>query len=370
MKKIFLYNMLLLLVFILSCASTSEADTQYSRILKNKKPELYNKIIEKPIFVLTPKEIKNRNYGDINFIIIFKDNSTVEFYSSEGEKFDTLNFTHIEQYPDFFNTKNLKWSHSIKHDAVINDNNQMVFYLNNDKYSETMTFNFNTQTGDSLYFMSENIHMINIGRNYWNFVLDKEIDLRQKVPKAVSEDDFGIIQTNTGKIKITYYDGEERNLIIPSRIKGITVVSIGRYAFSHKGLTSIIIPASITEIEDFAFFDNRLTNIIIPLSVTKIGEQAFSDNSLINIDIPKNATQIGKHAFSGNKLTSIKLSNFMTKIDGYIFSANYKFTTSITIGPNVTVDSSGLDESFINYYKSKNKRAGTYIKEGSIWKLQ
>jgi len=78
---------------------------------------------------------------------------------------------------------------------------------------------------------------------------------------------------NGGKVTITGYTGNEKNLTIPGTANGMPIVAIGKEAFRGKGLISITIPASVTAIEAFAFADNnQLTNITIGANVTLVAE--------------------------------------------------------------------------------------------------
>ena len=91
-------------------------------------------------------------------------------------------------------------------------------------------------------------------------------------------------------------------------------------AFSGcSGLTSIVIPDSVTSIGSSAFSGcSGLKSITIPDSVTSIGKYAFSRCSgLTSVTIPDSVTSIGWGAFSGcSGLTSITIPFVGEKMDG------------------------------------------------------
>ena len=107
-------------------------------------------------------------------------------------------------------------------------------------------------------------------------------------------------------------------LSIPSTLKGKMVNGIKDKAFEYcHGLTSIVIPDSVTKIGCFAFFGcSGLTSIVIGNSVTKIGHDAFGYcHGLTSVIIPDSVTEIGDDAFEGcNGLTSIVIPNSVTKV--------------------------------------------------------
>jgi len=99
-----------------------------------------------------------------------------------------------------------------------------------------------------------------------------------------------------------------KDVIIPRQIDGVDVVNIGKASsvsralivmgpFTNKGLTSVVIPDSVTTIGDSAFRSNQLTSVTIPDSVTTIGDYAFSNNQLTSVTIGSNVTTIGDAAF-------------------------------------------------------------------------
>ena len=104
------------------------------------------------------------------------------------------------------------------------------------------------------------------------------------------------------------------------------VNSIGDYAFYNCiGLTSVVIPESITNIANNAFYGCSNLNFVILESNSIVSKSYSSNNSLKNIFgvqvqqyiIGENVTSIGDYAFYGsNQLASIELPDNITQI-GY-----------------------------------------------------
>ena len=137
------------------------------------------------------------------------------------------------------------------------------------------------------------------------------------------------------------------DVVISSTIGGVAVEHIGRDAFYGNGLTSVIIPDSVTSIGDCAFRFNLLTSVTIGNSVTSIGELAFADNLLTSVTLPDSVTSIGAYAFADNLLTSV------------------------TIRADVNIDSAsstmGTNTGFKTVYDGGGKLAGTYNYTGGMW---
>ena len=193
--------------------------------------------------------------------------------------------------------------------------------------------------------------------------------------------EYGVL--DDGTVEITDYNGSAEKVDIPAKIDGMSVTSIGDWAFSScASLTSITIPNSVTSIGASAFYYCKsLTSITIPNSVTSIDVNAFGDTALLenqataekyvgkwvvecdndvssvtikngtegiadsafedctsltSITIPNSVTSIGISAFRGcTSLTSITIPNSVTSIDEYAFSVCTSLI-SITIPDSVT----------------------------------
>ena len=154
-------------------------------------------------------------------------------------------------------------------------------------------------------------------------------------------------------ISITGYNIEGgTDVVIPSQIDDKTVVAIGDYAFTTRGviptltaynndykvsslsynriekyeiiqlkaslkglgITSIVIPNTITTIDVGAFIYNELKNVIIPSSVTSIGYGAFADNQITSIAFPDTPITLGCYVFDGNPIMEDNSYSFPSNV--------------------------------------------------------
>ena len=121
-------------------------------------------------------------------------------------------------------------------------------------------------------------------------------------------------------IKITGYNiAGGTDVVIPSQIDGKTVVAIGDYAFTESG----VIPTLTAYNNDYkvsllSYNSNNnyvvkplsepgviglgITSVIIPNTVTSIGESAFRNNQIISITFPDTPITLGCNAFKRNPI--------------------------------------------------------------------
>lgn len=140
---------------------------------------------------------------------------------------------------------------------------------------------------------------------------------------------------------ITKYVESDTVVVIPSKINGVTVETIGHGAFERSAVTSVTIPDSVTAILDRAFANCfQLTNISIPNSVTSIGFSAFEHcTSLKSITLPSSLNSISEALFSDcSQLTTIHIPDSVLSIQDYAFG---NCTSLETIHIPVSVTSIG-----------------------------
>ncbi len=132
-----------------------------------------------------------------------------------------------------------------------------------------------------------------------------------------------------------------------------TLASIGSFAFSDSGLTSVAIGDSVTNIGQGAFDGcTKLAGVTIANGVTTIGSQAFlACSSLLRIAIPNSVTNFGSgmfddcsaltNVFVGANVTNIGNGEFAfcSKLAGIYFAGNAPITTSSSAfrGDTVTI---------------------------------
>jgi len=197
---------------------------------------------------------------------------------------------------------------------------------------------------------------------------------------------------------IAFCNNQITTVIIPS---GVT--AIGSAAFARNSLTEITIPDNVTRINAGAFARNRINKITFSNSgkLTTLENTAFANNQMTSLVLPEGLTEIitdgGKElgdmyrlsslaevnreggAFDSNPLVYLKIPSTIRRggrianrvpivewekpIAGMVFLGNAEV---LKIGADVNLN---IETSFNNFYNSQGKKAGIYIKRGTIWSL-
>jgi len=126
-------------------------------------------------------------------------------------------------------------------------------------------------------------------------------------------------------------DGENgivRDLHIPQ-----TVRSIPAYALNNVRLSTISIPAAVTNIGEYAFYRTHVTNVVIDASgdvpLCNVGEGAFESTDISSFEIPRNWKSLAPRLLSGTKLTSIRIPEGIESIGDFCFSGCSAMTNAI-----------------------------------------
>ena len=165
----------------------------------------------------------------------------------------------------------------------------------------------------------ESTHNFIIRLDLTNWDWDTKMGATFTVTVAAATNTFYFDPT-TGTI--TKYVESDTVVVIPSKINGVTVETIGHAAFEKSAVTSVTIPDSVTAILDRAFANCfQLTNISIPNSVTSIGFSAFEHcTSLKSITLPSSLRNISMFLFHNcSQLTTIQIPDSVLSIQDYAF---------------------------------------------------
>ena len=139
---------------------------------------------------------------------------------------------------------------------------------------------------------------------------------------------------------------------------------ITTWAFeSMSGLSSVILPDTVTSIGTFAFQGcSNLKSINIPNGVEIIGEYTFNGcSSLTEIDIPDSVTTIDSSAFSGcNAVKTLVTGNGLTSLDYLPITSALE---SITIGDSITEIGDN------KFYEFTNLKSVTFADNSQLTKI-
>lgn len=202
----------------------------------------------------------------------------------------------------------------------------------------------NNPTSYTLYIWIDGTmdNPISMGNKSFSFKLKLESSQEDYTTK---EECFSFNKTTNTITGYLCYEGNEDNLetitdiVIPSSIDGVEVKKIGYGAFRSKGITSVIMPDTVTDIATLAFAWDKISIVVLPKKLETIGSRAFESNNLTSIDFPITLTEIGGGAFTTNNITNVKIPKNVTKIESAIFSNNHQLQNIIISEENTSYSS-------------------------------
>ncbi len=87
--------------------------------------------------------------------------------------------------------------------------------------------------------------------------------------------------------------------VIPTKVNGKKITTIGDYAFAYKTVSNLVIPDGIETIGNGAFEKCQgITTLNLPKSVKNLGANAFSGTDIARVTIPTTVVSIGEKAFA------------------------------------------------------------------------
>lgn len=96
---------------------------------------------------------------------------------------------------------------------------------------------------------------------------------------------------------ITGYQGDKFSITVPEVYNGITVTSVGDYAFKDTGLQEIILPKTVVSVGESAFEGNTTVKTVYATGVGSVGKRAFYNCiNLKNIFLGE-LTEIDEYSF-------------------------------------------------------------------------
>lgn len=182
--------------------------------------------------------------------------------------------------------------------------------------------------------------------------------LARKIKEANSAigktDSFAYSLTDKGAISIVSYLGDSvENLVIPEKIEGITVTTIGSfYSPSNATVKKLTIPKTVELIQNGAFSECGIETLVFEKNsnLKEIGDSAFYNNKIKDYTIPSSIEYIGCKAFYGNKIEEVKLPHKKIRLRYKCFDSNkikqlvFLSTWEIFEGGGIPVDFIHSDE--------------------------
>lgn len=119
-----------------------------------------------------------------------------------------------------------------------------------------------------------------------------------------------------GTLEITSYKGRQTEVVVPEKIGGDTVASIGMAAFTGAWYLTKRTAKDVCE-----FREKHITKITLPETITKIGEYAFyACEALEDVNIPNGVKVIENSTFRGTNFEVLELPESVERLADYSLS--------------------------------------------------
>lgn len=303
----------------------------------------YQSIINGMVTIMPVAEYTDTTYDGCD---LYLDDYVQSIYPASGKVF----------FAPPFNVASIIFSNGLKFVtpiSSIDDTNQITTTYNNVQYIGS-----NSNPYFMLYKISDDVTSVEINENT-KFInqLDSS-DAKQlssiTLPSSLSNitsqltSNNPLLKNENNLHGNAYYVGNSENpYLVLMEAKDTTITEceinpntkfIGPSAFSNcTSLTTVSLPASVTNIEEIAFLSSGLTSITIPDSVIKIDLQAFGQTQLTTVTLPNSIEYLGRAAFNQcRSLTTINIPEKITFIpDNFCYFCNS--LTNVTIHDNIEI---------------------------------
>jgi hypothetical protein len=159
----------------------------------------------------------------------------------------------------------------------------------------------------------------------------------------------GVLYNKLGTLLVEYPSGLNGSFTVPGGVG-----DIGSQAFEQCQITSVAIPASVTNIELDAFFNClNLGSVALTDGLAIIGVGAFQDcYDLTNFILPASLTNIGFSAFSDCAMTTVIIPSSVSVMGDYVFAYSSSLAAAYFEGNAPQNDSSAFlsDSAATVYY--------------------
>ena len=156
--------------------------------------------------------------------------------------------------------------------------------------------------------------------NIYNMVENKEFGSAGPLSKPKLNKIWGVTKLPDGSYKITAYNGEELEIVVPAKIGNSSISVIGEKAFcpfatkkekiekTRMKITKVVIEEGICEIGAEAFSCcNSLTEVILPSTIKIIERGAFDNTRIKELVLPVGIESIGKDGLASFPAPGVQL---------------------------------------------------------------